>query len=78
MKFHDGERGTVAKLGGNPPMRLILVCKNTEEALLEKATVSITFTDKVKDVYVKFTDGNPEQADWFISGWIAYCTFDID
>ena len=62
MKFHDGERGSVAKLGGIPLIRLIPVCENTEEASFEKATVTIKFTDKAKDTYVKFTGGSPEQA----------------
>ena len=62
MKFHDGERGSVAKLGGIPPIRLIPVCENTEEASFEKATVTIKFTDKAKDTYTKFTGGSPEQA----------------
>jgi len=30
MKFHDGERGSITKLGGIPPIRLIPVCENTE------------------------------------------------
>ena len=53
MKFHGGERGSVAKLSGIPPIRLIPVCeKDTEEASFEKATVTIKFTNKVKDTYV--------------------------
>jgi len=35
--------------------------KNTEEAP-EKATVTVKFTDKAKDTYVKFTGGSSEQA----------------
>ena len=64
MKFHDGECGSVAKLGGIPPIRLIPVCEkdNAEEASFEKATVTIKFTDKAKYTYVKFTGGSPEQA----------------
>ena len=62
MKFHDGERGSVAKLGGIPPIRLIPVCENTEETSFEKATMTIKFTDKAKDTHVKFTGGSPEQA----------------
>jgi len=62
MKLHDGERGSVTKLGGIPPIRLIPVCDNTEEASFEKATVTIKFADKAKDAYVKFTGGSPEQA----------------
>ena len=62
MKFHDGERGSVAKLGGIPPIRFITVCENIEEAFFEKATVTIKFTDKAKDTYVKFTGGSPQQA----------------
>ena len=63
MKFHDGERVSVAKLGGIPPIRLSPMCKkDTEEASFEKATVTIKFTDKAKDTYVKFTGGSPEQA----------------
>jgi hypothetical protein len=49
MKFHDGEHGSVAKLGGIPPIRLIPVCENTEDASFEKATVTIKFTDKAND-----------------------------
>ena len=48
MKFHDGDRGSVAKLGGIPPIRLNPVCENTEEASFEKATVAIKFTDKAR------------------------------
>ena len=62
MKFHDGERGSVAKLGGIPYIRLIPVYENTEDVSFEKATVTIKFTDKAKDTYVKFTGGSPEQA----------------
>jgi len=62
MKFHDGEHGTVAKLGGNSLIRLIPMCENTEEASFEKATVIIKFTNKAKDTYIKFTGGSPEQA----------------
>ena len=60
MKFHDEERGTVAKLGSNPLIRMTPVIKNTEEAS-EKATVTITFTDKAKATYVKFTWGSLKQ-----------------
>ena len=62
MKFHVGKRGSVANLGGIPPIRLIPVCENTEDASLEKATVTIKFTDKAKYTYIKFTGGSPEQA----------------
>ena len=62
MKFHDGEHGSVAKLGGIPPIRLIHVSENTEEASFEKATVTIKFANKAKDTCVKFTGGSPEQA----------------
>jgi len=61
MKFHDKERRTVAKLGGNPTIRMIPICDNTEEAL-EKATGTIKFTDKSKYTYVKFTGSSPKQA----------------
>ena len=61
MKSHDREKGTVATLGGNPLIHMIPVSKNTEEAP-EKATMTIKFTDKAKDTYVKFTSGTPEQA----------------
>jgi len=62
MNFHDGERGTVAKLGGSPPIHLIPMYDNTEEASIKKATVTIKFTDKAKYTYVKFTGSSPEQA----------------
>ena len=61
IELHDWEQGTVAKLGGNPPICMILVCDNTEEAL-EKDTVTIEFMDKAKDTDVKFTDNSPAQA----------------
>ena len=38
------------------------MCENTEDASFEKATVTIKFTDKAKDTYVKFTGSSPEQA----------------
>ena len=38
------------------------MCKNTEEASFEKATVTIKFTDKAKDTYVKFPGGSTEGA----------------
>ena len=64
MKCHDGERGSVAKLGGISPIQLFSLCEkdNTEEASFEKATMPIKFTDKAKDMYAKFTGGSPEQA----------------
>ena len=38
------------------------MCKNTEDASFEKATVTIKFTNKAKYTYIKFTGGSPEQA----------------
>jgi len=40
---------------------MILICENTEEASIEKATVTIKFTDKAKDTYIKFTGDSPDQ-----------------
>ena len=38
------------------------MCENRDEASFEKATVTIKFTNKAKDTYVKFIGGSPEQA----------------
>ena len=46
-------------MGGIPPIRLVPPVHEADES---EAMVIIKLTDKVKDMYTKFTGGNPEAA----------------
>ena len=59
LKYGDTKRGPVHKLGGIPPIRLVPPVHKADES---EATVTIKLTNKAKDTYSMFTDGNPEAA----------------
>ena len=59
MKYHEAERGVVAKLGGIPPIRLIPTVDEDKES---QPSVTIKLAEKAKETYMKFDGGTPEKA----------------
>ena len=58
LKYGDGKWGAVIKIDGLSPICLVLSVNNQDR--LSETTVTIKFTDKAKDMYVKLLGGGTE------------------